>query len=288
MSTETYYFSGSGNSLHVAQELQKRIPEIELVPIVSLLNKETIETRTETVGFVFPQYASTLPKIVAKFVKKLDLKSAAYIFAVATRGGTDCMAFLELDKLLEKSGRRLDSYFVLTMPSGSAPLVKNFAERINEERISRLESEMLKRLDSIYKIIVAHEINRTENLRGSATLPPSLEPFAPILDFLGPALLSFGKYAESNFGFYFDDKCTGCGICERVCPASRVKMVAQKPAWQKEVTCHGCFACLNFCPEQSVQIASTWYGLKSYTSENGRYHHPQITARDIAEQKAIS
>jgi Pyruvate/2-oxoacid:ferredoxin oxidoreductase delta subunit len=64
-------------------------------------------------------------------------------------------------------------------------------------------------------------------------------------------------------------------------------MVSEKPVWQKEVDCYGCFACLNFCPEQSVQIKSTWY-LKSHTNENGRYHHPEITAKDIAGQKTIS
>jgi ferredoxin len=224
---------------------------------------------------------------VANFVKKLDLKSARYIFAVATRGGTDCMTFLELDKILGKRGRRLDSYFVLNMPGASQPLAKSFAKRITEERISRLESEMLKRLDSIYKIIVTQEINRTEDLRGDATLPPSLVPFMPIIRILRPVLLQFGKFVESSFSFYFDAKCTGCGMCEKVCLAQRIKMVAERPVWQKEVKCYGCFACLNFCPEQSVQIKSTWY-LKSHTNENGRYHHPEITAKDIARQKAIS
>ena len=37
MSTEIYYFSGTGNSLHVAKELQKRMPETKLIPILSLV-----------------------------------------------------------------------------------------------------------------------------------------------------------------------------------------------------------------------------------------------------------
>jgi len=53
MSTEIYYFSGTGNSLHVAKELQKRIPETKLIPMVSLLNRDIIETSAETVGFIF-------------------------------------------------------------------------------------------------------------------------------------------------------------------------------------------------------------------------------------------
>lgn len=57
---EIYYFSGTGNSLHVAKELQKRIPGTNLIPITSLLKKDTIETNGETVGFVFPIHGMTV------------------------------------------------------------------------------------------------------------------------------------------------------------------------------------------------------------------------------------
>jgi ferredoxin/flavodoxin len=285
MSTEIYYFSGTGNSLHVAKELQRRIPETSLIPIVSLLDQDSVETHAETVGFVFPQYAGTMPKVVAKILKKLDPRSARYLFAIATRGGTQCRAFTEVDKLLEGKGRRLDSYFVLTMPSGSEPLVETFAVYITEERIARLESEMLQRLDSIHRIITAQEINREEDLSGLDVPPPDfIKPLMPFIKILEPILLPLGKLAESRFGFYSDAKCTGCGLCERVCLAQKIKMVDGRPVWQKEAKCFGCFACLNYCPEQSVQIESTWY-LKSRTTENGRYHHPAITAQDIAAQK---
>lgn len=285
MSTEMYYFSGTGNSLHVAKELQKRIPGTSLAPIVSLVNQDLVETHAETVGFVFPQYGGTIPKVVAKFVQKLDPRSAKYIFAIVTRGGTPCRAFADVDQLLEKRGRRLDSYFVLTMPSGSEPLVNTFADNITEERIARLESEMLHRLDAIQKIITAQEVNREEDPSGIEAPPPDfMKPILPLIKILEPILLPLAKRAESRFAFYSDSKCTGCGVCERVCLAHKVKMVGERPVWQKEVKCYGCFACLNYCPEQSVQIESTWY-LKSRTSENGRYHHPEITATDIAAQK---
>ena len=97
MSTEIYYFSGTGNSLHVAKELQKRMPKARLIPIMSLVKEESVTTRGETVGFVFPHYASTLPKVVHSFVRKLDLGSAQYLFAIATRGATKTMAFDEID-----------------------------------------------------------------------------------------------------------------------------------------------------------------------------------------------
>ena len=112
MSTEIYYFSGTGNSLYIASELRKRIPGARLIPMVSLLGEDVIKTRGETVGFVFPTHGMIAPIPVRKFLKKVDPGSAAYLFAVATRGGTKFLGFAKLDRILKKKGRRLDSVSV--------------------------------------------------------------------------------------------------------------------------------------------------------------------------------
>jgi flavodoxin len=54
MSTEIYYFSGTGNSLHIAKELQHRTPKTDIIPIISLLNEENVRISGETVGLCFP------------------------------------------------------------------------------------------------------------------------------------------------------------------------------------------------------------------------------------------
>jgi len=69
MSTEIYYFSGTGNSFYVAKELQKRMIDSKLIPIVSLLKREIIDVHGETVGFVFPLHAMTVPIPVKIFLK---------------------------------------------------------------------------------------------------------------------------------------------------------------------------------------------------------------------------
>jgi NAD-dependent dihydropyrimidine dehydrogenase PreA subunit len=276
--TEIYYFSGSGNSLHVARELQKGLPQSALIPLVGLLGQPSVVTRAEAVGFVFPQHGWQMPVMVKEILQKFDLHSASYIFAVATRGGTPCRAFLEMEKILNNKGKKLDADFVLTMPSSTQSLLKEFAERINDERITRLETEMLSRLDEIIKIITLREVHHNENLDG-VDIPATVT-------FLEPLILSIARRAESNFDFYADEKCTGCGLCEKVCLAQKIKIIDGQPEWQKNVKCLNCFSCLNYCPEEAVQLNSTWY-LKSYTPQNGRYHHSQITADDIAAQKTI-
>jgi len=84
--------------------------------------------------------------------------------------------------------------------------------------------------------------------------------------------------------FYADSKCTGCGICEKVCPSQKIRMDNHKPVWQRNINCYLCYACLNYCPSKAVQIYSKLW-MKSYTNEKGRYPHPYATVKDIAQQK---
>lgn len=153
MSTEIYYFSGTGNSLYVAKELQKRIPETKVIPLVSLLNKDIIETNGETVGFVFPIHFATIPMIVKKFIKKIDFKSAKYVFAAATREGTPCStAFGKMEKILKKKGKSLDSYLILNMASND-PKFKDW-HRATDEEIAEFEKVIQERLDKFQNIVV--------------------------------------------------------------------------------------------------------------------------------------
>lgn len=272
MSTEVYYFSGTGNSLHVAKELQKRIPETNLIAIAGLLNNEVIETSEETVGIVFPIHLAMAPAPVMEFLKKLDLKSAEYIFAIATRAGSPHRAFIDLDKILKKKGKSLDSFFTLNMPSND-PKFEDWHQSTAEE-IADLESEVQNNLDFIQKIVINKEKSREKDT--SFTVP------MPVFSVLSPILPILNKMY--NVDFFSDSKCVGCGACEKVCLSKKIKIINEKPVWQKDIPCFFCQACLNYCPEQAVQIKSARL-LKSYTDKNERYSHPYATSEEIAEQK---
>jgi len=271
---EIYYFSGTGNSLYVAKELQKRIPESNLIPIVSLLKKDVIETIGDTVGFVFPIHGMTIPIPVKKFIKKLDLKSTKYIFAIATRAGSQHIAFMEIDNILKKTGKSLNSYFTRNMASND-PKFKDYRPATKEE-IAKLESEVQNRLDSIKKIII-----NQENIREKDS---EFIPVSPMLGRLVRLGMAYAEYNGAKDYFYANSKCTGCGKCEKVCPSGKIKMVNNKPVWQENVKSYLCYVCLNFCPVKAVQIKTKIY-MKSYTEENERYCHPYATADEIAEQK---
>ena len=120
VSSEIYYFSGTGNSLQIARLLGNRLPECKIIPIVGLLGQESVKSSSAIVGIVFPVHALSVPLAVVRFIRKIDLSSAKYLFAVATRLGIIFDGFTKIDRLLQRQGKRLQAQFTLNMPSNDS------------------------------------------------------------------------------------------------------------------------------------------------------------------------
>lgn len=91
----------------------------------------------------------------------------------------------------------------------------------------------------------------------------------------------FRKWADKMNGqlrlgtWQRDDKCTGCGICEKVCFSENIK-VNNRPLWGNR--CSQCFACLHYYPAKAVQ-----YGRG--TLKKGRYTNPNVKLSDMSGAK---
>ena len=222
----------------------------------------------------------TVPIPVKLFLKKLELKSASYIFTIVTRGGTKCFAFNKINKILKRNRKCLDSTFILTMINNDPKF--EVYEIPTSESISKVESKIQTRLDSISRIIINKEKYQEKDTDYIDF--PFIKPVNYLLERLVLLGMFWADVTNTNNYFYADSKCTGCGTCEKVCLSQKIKMINKKPVWQKNVKCYLCYTCLNYCPEQAVQIKSKIY-MKSYTDKNGRYPHPFATIKDIAGQK---
>ncbi len=166
---------------------------------------------------------------VKDFLKKLDVRSTTYLFATATRAGSQHRAFIDIEKILKKRGRRLNSYFTLNMGANHlVPIPTN-------EEIAELESVVQDRLDSIQQSIIRKEKNREKDTHITNPLP-----FAFVLLRLYPLLAAFAERTGLKHSFYSDAKCTGCGTCERVCLSRKITMSGKKPVWQDNVRCYMC------------------------------------------------
>lgn len=268
MKTQIFYFSGTGNSLYIARELQKEIPESYLVPIISASKLNNIESDGDNVGIVFPIHAFTVPIPVKNFLKRVNLDSASYVFAIATRGGSPCNIFSDINKILKEKNKSLDSHFFIDMPNNFT----HIAETPTQNDIERLNNEALKKLDLIKNIIVNGDKYKDKDLNKSLLKEKVLFPALS-------ALLRKTNYLNMDRNFYADSSCSGCGLCSKVCAVKKIEIKNSKPQWKNDIKCMFCFACFNYCPTKAIQIR------KTKSCNKGRYHHLEVTAADIAMQK---
>jgi flavodoxin len=121
MKTVLYYFSGTGNSLVVAQDLAKELGDTSVIPIARAMN-DGGAAPADKVGLVFPVYMWGLPLIVASFIGKMKIDPQAYYFAVTTYGGFPGATLGQADRLFRERGATLSAGFGIKMPGNYTPM----------------------------------------------------------------------------------------------------------------------------------------------------------------------
>lgn len=249
-----FYFTGTGNSLYVAENLAKTQGETlisiakEFDKIKSVFEYELKEN--ELLGFVFPIFAWGPPKIVLDFIDRLSVKgSKPYVFYVSTCGDEEGKTYEIIQKKLYKKGLTLCSAFTVVMPGN---YMVGFNVDSNEVVTRKLESskETLKRINIVLK---ERQKGISQIIKGKNVWLKS-----------GIVYFLFNRFALNANKFHATDKCTGCKICEKVCPIHTIT-VQGKPVWKKE--CTQCFGCINTCPVHAIEYGKATIG-------KGRYVHP--------------
>jgi formate hydrogenlyase subunit 6/NADH:ubiquinone oxidoreductase subunit I len=205
-----------------------------------------------------------------RFLQRVDMRLAKDIFAVATRLCSD-KVFLNIDKILKNQGKLIDAYFSVEMPCTYIPLFKLPSQGI----IAKMEAELQNRLDGIQTLVASKQVHREKDNLLVFLLGYILYP-------LNTAFMFKVRFPDMSRSFYADLRCTGCGLCEKVCLSGRIRMKDDKPEWIESIDCVYCFACLHYCPVEAIQIR----GRK--TTTKGRYHHPEVKTADIPGQKSES
>ena len=75
-----FYFTGTGNSLYVAKELDE-----EIISIPQVIKQERPEFVADSIGIVCPVYGHEMPGMVKEFLRRASL-DIGYLFVVLTYG----------------------------------------------------------------------------------------------------------------------------------------------------------------------------------------------------------
>lgn len=239
-----FCFSSTGNSLYTAKRIAEKIDG----RVVSMSSPPS-KCEDDVVGFVFPVYFWGLPRIVKRYVRELQLTNRnAYVFAVATYGGKVYGVLGELKSLLSQKG--------ITLHYGrNLKSVENYIPgyKINDNEAFRQSID-----DNILEI--ADEISGARHTK--------------IQNFTVLNKLIHGFYPNANSDQFFavSDTCTGCGVCQKICPVNNISMEHRRPTF--EHGCEHCLACIHNCPANAI-------GWKQKTEGKGQYRNHQIKLDDL-------
>lgn len=246
-----FYYSATGNSLHVARKLGG-----ELVSIPKLLKEGLkLEFKADKIGIVFPCNYLGLPRMVKEFLSKAKLESD-YVFAIMTYGNYSGGALDMLKAAASAANIKLSYLNEILMIDNYLPMFE-----MNRQKEGAAEKNIDESLRQIVSDVKKGEV--------------SLKLYGPARTLISRVAAAYHmlrlKNADSRFTV--EDSCNGCGLCEKVCPAANIVMINKRPEYQGH--CEECMACTQLCPQNSIRIK----GEKS----TERWINEHVKAKDIAD-----
>ena len=250
MSNKIFYFTGTGNSQQIAQDISAGIGETELIKINN-------ETKTElltddVVGIVFPVYNWNMPLVVEKFIEQLKISTNTYVFVVADCGNFAGRAIDEAQIILNKNGKKLNSGFIIKMPGNYIVMYGAMSENFQKKSFEKEKTKA----NTIISIIKTREDKPIEKSKAIFD-----RAFAG--KFHDNMVINLNK---QDINFNVNGNCTSCGLCEKICPVGNIKMVSGKPDWNHH--CEMCVACIQHCPTKSINYATQTINRKRYINPN--------------------
>lgn len=247
-----FYFTGTGNSLYAAKTLGEAIGE-DIHNITEYSNDNDIVVgKGEVLGFVFPVYYYSLPTVVEEFLEniRVRIEKGGRTFVLATCGATTGDSTRIASEILKKKGIDTDFIFAVEMPDNYV-LMYDVQDVEKQQKIIENSRDALD--EAISAIDNDHRGNHNE-IKG---------PMPGMMTAVAGAIYKRGR---KTVRFYSSDTCTGCNLCEKICPAGAIRMENKRPVWIKDQCVH-CLACIHRCPVKAIQ-----YGKK--TESRGRYINP--------------
>ena len=247
MMSVIFYFSGTGNSLDVANQVAAVLKDCRLEPIQAYLAKP-YQVQDEIMGIVSPVFSASLPPYVQDFLAKLEA-SPKYAFGLVTMGGMQGRALKCLQELLAQRNITLNYAQTVLMPDNifNTPELK--------------ASQMLTAADQAMATILSEIHEQKQDLHQCQE--------SYLWKYGGTSLCWWYLHTFLKIGqFTVDcDACIGCGQCSKICPTGNIKMINGRPAFGD--SCTTCLGCVHWCPKHAIQMGSVnKMGTKRYVNPN--------------------
>lgn len=253
-----YWFSGTGNSKFVAEQLASWLNDRLQSIAVALTdsNSSSIVLPDESIGLVFPVYSWGVPLIILEFISKIATYSfkGQYIYAVATCGDEVAKMPEILQKALSVKGLRASAVFSVIMPNNYV-LLPGFDVDKKDVEQHKL-SQAPQRIEQVAKEIIRRAECIDVERGGSAWLKSCI---------VYPLFKKWGIFPNR---WKSTDDCIRCGKCEKICPVGNITLEDGRPKWGSN--CTSCVACFHYCPVNAIQYGSATRSKSQYKFPIGK------------------
>lgn len=249
------YFTGTGNSLAVAKKIAEKLGDCTVRSITEIVkNNETVTA--DEIGIITPVYMYRAPRVVLKLLKQIC--DTSYLFAIATNGQGVGNVFKQLSSHAKRRGLSLQLGVSLIMPDNYLPF---FGAPETEE-----QKEIFQNADEQLSRVVMDIVNRRSYIDNPT--PFFVRNVIPGLFYLSGYLV----LPQLDRGFTVNENCSGCSICKKICPVDNIDIKKSRPKWLHK--CEQCYACIQWCPSNAINFSF-------FTQNKRRYHHPQVTLKEM-------
>jgi len=232
------YFSGTGNSKYIA-ELFSRHQNTPCHSIEEDIDFKTLIASEDVIGFCYPVYMSSVPRIMREFVAEhMEVLQGKKVIILCTQlmlsgDGTRKFALLfpknHIDVIYTE-------HFFLPNNMNDLPILPIASNKSIERSLGRAKKKMA----SVHRNIQSGTVKK----RGFSI--PSRILGLPQAIFMSPI------ERRANHTVSIDSDCTKCGLCIEICPMDNFSIT--DGTVQQNHNCTMCYRCINACPEKAITV----------------------------------
>ena len=247
-----FYFTGTGNSLYIAKQIEENP-----LSIPQVMRKKHLEFTSDSIGIVAPVYGHELPSMVKEFLKK-SVFHTDYFYMILTYGKRHGGAAELAKSFCDEWGISVNYINVIVMADNWLPSFDMNEQRKVDKRVEENLAVILDDL-AVHKNMIA-EVTNIDRAAHQQFLDRMSQMPADAWQHL----------------LRVTDECIGCGICEKVCPSSSVHIVKGK-AVHIPGNCQTCLACAHACPRKAIRLTLP------EVNPDARYRNEHISLQEIIE-----
>ncbi len=240
------YFSGTGNSLYIAQKAQSSLGgQIKYIP-----NYLGDGSEFERLVLVTPIYSYGMPTFVYDLIPRLN-KSTELII-IQNYGGMVAGADYFIYQYAKEHGLNIKAVYTLQMP-------ENFTTTFTVPRfyINLTLKSADRRIDKVLERIASEDYR----------IPKKCKTKQKVY------LKNKSNWHLLGERFSVTDNCVNCGKCISVCPVSNISMKENRIAFSNK--CVACLGCYHRCPQKAI----VYKGNK----KKDRYVNPNVNESEIGQ-----